>query len=207
MEEKKLDRRIRKTKQSLFEALTKLMSKKKINNITVKELTDLADVNRSTFYHYYRDIFDMVDKIRTELIDDFSKTYDKFSKEATTYDDLLSFFIYIFEFVQINDGIFKIFLCDDMDYTFIEKLKDAIKHCEIPLDDTSPELETHYCMPFIISGCIGVIQQWLNDDMSASPKYMASIIVKMLKTPFTWNNYFFITKFYFLALSLTLNKY
>ncbi|APM39652.1 TetR/AcrR family transcriptional regulator [Clostridium kluyveri] len=180
MEEKKLDRRIRKTKQSLFHALTKLMSKKKINNITVKELTDLADVNRSTFYHYYRDIFDMVDKIRTEFIDDFSKTYDKFSKEATTYDDLLSFFIYIFEFVQINAGIFKIFLCDDMDYTFIEKLKDAIKHYEIPLDDTSSELEAHYCMPFIISGCIGVIQQWLNNDMNASPKDMASIIVKML---------------------------
>ncbi|MFL0198739.1 TetR/AcrR family transcriptional regulator [Clostridium sp. WILCCON 0269] len=180
MEGKKLDRRIRKTKQTLLQALTTLMSKKKINNITVKELTDLADVNRSTFYHYYEDIFDMVDKIKTELVNDFSETYDKFSKEATTYDDLLSFFIYLFEFVQINAKMFKIFLCNDGGYTFIEKFKDAIKHCKIPLDDTASATEARYCMPFAISGCIGVIQQWLNDDMNASPKDMAEIMVKLL---------------------------
>lgn len=180
MEGKKTDRRIRKTKQSLLQALTKLMCKKKITSITVKELTDLADVNRSTFYLYYRDIFDMVDKIRASLINDFSETYDKFSKEATTYDDLLSFFIYVFQFVEINAEIFKIFLCNDVDYTFIEKLKDAIRHCQIPLDTTSSETEAHYCISFAISGCIGVIQQWLEDDMKTSYKDMAEIIVKLL---------------------------
>lgn len=180
MKEKKLDRRIKKTKKALLQSLTKLMSKKKINSITVTELTDLADVNRSTFYFYYKDIFDMVDKVETELINNFSEAYEKFSKEATTYDDLLSFFIYLFEFVQVNGEMFKIFLGHDGDYTFIEKLKDAIKHCKIPLDDTASEIEAHYCMPFAISGCIGVIQQWLDDDMNVSPKDMAAILVKRL---------------------------
>ncbi|NSB14257.1 hypothetical protein [Clostridium beijerinckii] len=49
MEQNKVDRRIRRTKKVLIEALTKLMSEKKINKITVKELTDLADVNRNIF--------------------------------------------------------------------------------------------------------------------------------------------------------------
>lgn len=180
MEEKKLDRRIQRTKKTLLQSLTKLMSEKKVNSITVKELTDLANVNRSTFYFYYRDIFDMVEKIETELINDFSEAYEKFSEEATTYDDLLSFFIYLFEFIQINAEMCRIFLGHDGDYTFIEKLKDAIKHFKIPLDDTSSETEAHYCMPFAISGCIGVIQQWLDDDMNVSPKDMAAIVVKML---------------------------
>ncbi|WP_242867066.1 TetR-like C-terminal domain-containing protein [Clostridium coskatii] len=35
-------------------------------------------------------------------------------------------------------------------------------------------------MPFAISGCIGVIQQWLKDNMIVSPKDMAAILVKML---------------------------
>lgn len=180
MEEKKLDRRIRKTKKTLLQALTKLMAEKKINNITIKELTDLADVNRSTFYLYYKDIFDMVEKIEAELINDFSEAYDQFSKKATTYDDLFSFFIYLFDFVQTNAEMFRIFLCNGGDFTFIEKLKKAIEHCKIPLDDTSSEVEAHYCMPFVISGCIGVIQQWLKDDMKASPKDMAAILVKVL---------------------------
>lgn len=180
MEEKKLDRRVKKTKKALLQALTKLMSKKKINSITVKELTDLADVNRSTFYLYYKDIFDMVDKVETELINDFSEAYDKFSKEATTYDDVLSFFIYLFEFVQTNVEMFKVFLGHDGDYTFIEKLKNTLKYCKIPMDDTFSQLEAYYVMPFAISGCIGIIQQWLKDDMVVSPKDMAAIVVKML---------------------------
>ncbi|WP_411682241.1 TetR-like C-terminal domain-containing protein [Clostridium thailandense] len=180
MDEKKLDRRIQRTKNALLRSLTRLMSEKKVNNITVKELTDLADVNRSTFYFYYSDIFDMVEKVEAELINDFSEAYEKFSEEAATYDDLLSFFIYLFEFIQINSEICKIFLGHDGHYSFMEKLKDAIKHCKIPLDDTTSELEAYYCMPFAISGCIGVIQQWLNDDMKVPPKDMASILVKML---------------------------
>lgn len=180
MDEKKLDRRIRRTKKTLLEALTELMSKKKINSITVKELTDLADVNRSTFYLYYKDIFDMVEKIETELINNFSEAYDKFSRQATSYDDLLSFFVYLFGFVQSNAEMFKIFLNDGGDYSFIEKLKGVIEQCKIPMDDTSSEIEIHYYMPFIISGCIGAIHQWLDDDMKIPPKDMAAIIVKML---------------------------
>ncbi|WP_442882162.1 TetR-like C-terminal domain-containing protein [Clostridium sp.] len=72
------------------------------------------------------------------------------------------------------------FLCNDVDYTFIEKLKDAIRHCKIPLDTTSSEIEAHYCISFAISGCIGVIQKWLEDDMKTSPKDMAEIMVKLL---------------------------
>lgn len=180
MAEKKLDRRIQRTKKALIQSLTKLMSEKKVNNITVKELTDLANVNRSTFYFYYRDIFDMVENLETELINDFSEAYERFSEEATTYDDILSFFIYLFEFIQINSEMCKIFLRHDGDHIFIEKLKDAIKHCKIPLDNTTSETEAHYCMPFAISGCVGVIQQWLKDDMKIPPKEMAAIVVKML---------------------------
>ena len=64
---KKEDRRVRRTKKLVTQALTELLQKKQINEITVKELTDLADMNRGTFYLYYRDIFDMLEKIEAEL--------------------------------------------------------------------------------------------------------------------------------------------
>ena len=67
MEGKREDRRIRRTKRLLIQALTKLMQQKQVNEITVKELTDLADINRGTFYLYYKDIFDMLEKIENEL--------------------------------------------------------------------------------------------------------------------------------------------
>ena len=44
-----MDRRVKRTKKILYEALLTLMQNKAINKITVKELTELADINRKTW--------------------------------------------------------------------------------------------------------------------------------------------------------------
>lgn len=49
-ESRKEDRRVRRTKKLLTQALTELMQHKQIKDITVTELTELADMNRGTFY-------------------------------------------------------------------------------------------------------------------------------------------------------------
>lgn len=156
------------------------MSEKKINNITVKELTDLADVNRSTFYLYYRDIFDMLEQIEMEMLDDFNKAFEKLNKEKNNYTNLLFFFTYIFEYVQNNAELCKILLGPDGDYSFIEKFKDAIVQTKPPFDESISKIKVHYLRPFTISGCIGVIQQWLMDGLNVSPKEMADIITEMI---------------------------
>ena len=60
MDTPRRDRRVRKTTNALKHALTVLMQKKSIKDITVKELTDIADVNRGTFYLHYEDVFDLL---------------------------------------------------------------------------------------------------------------------------------------------------
>ena len=49
MEEPRTDRRVRKTKKQLRMALTTLMMEKSVGEITVREIAELADVNRGTF--------------------------------------------------------------------------------------------------------------------------------------------------------------
>lgn len=180
MTEQKIDRRIRRTKKLLLQGLTKLMYQKKISKITVTELTDLVDVNRATFYLYYKDIFDMLEQIETELFNNFSKAFENFSKATATYDSMISFFIFVFEFVQENSEICKILLGPDGDYSFIEKFKNTIKQYQPPMDNTSSKMKLTYLRPFIISGCIGIIQQWLEDDMIMTPKDMAVFVVDII---------------------------
>lgn len=48
-----MDRRKRKTRQAIFNAFTKLLSKKSYNKITVEEILELADVGRATFYAHF----------------------------------------------------------------------------------------------------------------------------------------------------------
>lgn len=72
MGEETVDRRVRKTKKQLRECLTRLLKEKKVQDITVRELTDMADLNRGTFYLHYRDVFDLLEKTENELLDEFN---------------------------------------------------------------------------------------------------------------------------------------
>ena len=60
------DRRLRRTRERLRESLLELLGEKDIRAVTVKELTDRADVNRGTFYSHYQDIYDMLDQLEAE---------------------------------------------------------------------------------------------------------------------------------------------
>lgn len=179
MEEKKIDRRVRKTKAALLSCLTKLMLEKKVSDITVKELTDLADVNRSTFYLYYKDIFDMVEQIETEMLASFTTAFQKVKEESNSYTSLLSFYTYIFEYVNENSEMCKILLGPDGDYLFIEKFKKVITETKPPFDTSIPKIKLRFLRPYIITGCVGIIQQWLRDNMDVSPKEMALIIMEL----------------------------
>lgn len=182
MIEKKVDRRVRKTKKLLLNALVDLMSVKKVNKITVKELTELADINRSTFYLYYDDMFDMVDKVESEIIQNFSLAFEEFSNKDATYENTVSFFTYLFEFVKNNSAMCKILLGPDGEYSFIEKFKSAIIDSQPSLKDTNKKKRHEFFMPFIVSGSIGSIQKWLEDDMSSSTEDMAEFITGMIVT-------------------------
>ena len=53
---KTTDRRVLRTKKNIRQAFLHLLSEKSLSQITVKELSDLADINRKTFYMYYSNI-------------------------------------------------------------------------------------------------------------------------------------------------------
>ena len=64
-----MDRRVKYTKNIIKECLIELLQSKDLNKITVSELCEKADINRATFYRYYIDIFDLLEKMEQELID------------------------------------------------------------------------------------------------------------------------------------------
>ena len=71
------DRRIRRTRALLRQGLIQLMDTKDIKDISVKELSDLADINRGTFYLHYNDIYDMLGKMEDELFTEFNEILDR----------------------------------------------------------------------------------------------------------------------------------
>lgn len=64
-----MDLRVKKTKSAIINAFLQLRSKKPLERISVKELSDLAEINKATFYLHYKDIYDLSESLENELID------------------------------------------------------------------------------------------------------------------------------------------
>ncbi len=64
-----MDIRIRKTQRSIINAFLELRTYQPLEKITVKELCEKAEINKSTFYKHYTDVFDLSGKLEAETIE------------------------------------------------------------------------------------------------------------------------------------------
>ncbi|MBR2108858.1 MAG: TetR/AcrR family transcriptional regulator [Ruminococcus sp.] len=74
-----MDLRVKKTKKNIREAFYQLRKKKPIEKISVKELSEMAIINKATFYLHYKDVYDLSEKLENELIStiiDSARQYD-----------------------------------------------------------------------------------------------------------------------------------
>ena len=58
----------RKTKTAIHNTFLELRSKKPLEKITIKELCEKAQINKSTFYSHYKDIYDLSDQLETDVV-------------------------------------------------------------------------------------------------------------------------------------------
>lgn len=63
-----MDLRIEKTRRGIINSFIEIRAQKRLEKITVKELCDKAQINKSTFYAHYHDIYDLSDQLETEVV-------------------------------------------------------------------------------------------------------------------------------------------
>ena len=66
------DRRVLRTKKAIRNAFAALLVEKEVGDITVREIAELADINRKTFYNYYAGVHEVVDEIENEVVSNFA---------------------------------------------------------------------------------------------------------------------------------------
>ena len=181
--EKKEDRRVRRTKKLLTQALTQLLREKQINEITVKELTDLADMNRGTFYLYYKDMFDMLEKIEDgmfEALDAIVSLHEHDDVSQQTKPILLD----LFRFIQDNQEMCRVLLSPHGDMNFLHRLNEVVREkClkawpNIRKEKGEADFDYHYS--FVVFGCAGIIRAWVNRNCSESAEKMAEMAYGMI---------------------------
>jgi AcrR family transcriptional regulator len=117
--EPKEDRRVRKTKKALREGLAELLAEKSIQNITVRELTDKADVHRSTFYANFTDIYDLYSHIEESVMRELSGIF------TNAHDlDSAGCVIFLLRYISDNKEISRLVLGNNVSNSFFIGISD-----------------------------------------------------------------------------------
>ena len=186
--EKKQDRRVRKSKDSLKNSLIELMQSKSVNNITVKELVIKADLNRSTFYNYYCDIPDMLKKLEEELYTEFLYTIErhiyKCDKNIDISEGTHEFIEDMCNVIKDNYDFCKCIFSKNGDLNFLFELEEIIEnHLRDQLKEKFDRKVDHlsYVYSFFKSGYIGILKTWMKGGCKESTKEIADLTYNLLK--------------------------
>lgn len=181
-DEKPEDRRVRRTRARLREAFTALLREKPVEEITVRELTELADVNRGTFYGHYRDIYDLLEQMEGEALEEFSALMDRYSSSDLRIG-LRPILTDVFRFVEKHGGLCAALLSrrDDLFFQQIGALID--RKCLEEWQELyrfSGEEQRGYCMDFLVAGAVELVRGWVTRGFAETPEDMAALTERLI---------------------------
>ena len=160
--EKKPDRRVIKTKKAIRNAFAELLSQKSLNEITVKELAETADINRKTFYNYYSDIHQVMDEIENEMVRAFESALQEnvFNPQMR---NPYAVFSKLTEIISSDIDFYSHLLKADTNNSLLVKLLSALKNKareafadQVTVDEASLSLIIDY----VAAGMMAVYQSW-----------------------------------------------
>ncbi|MCR5485619.1 MAG: TetR/AcrR family transcriptional regulator [Clostridiales bacterium] len=190
MSERKIDRRVKYTKSVLKDAIISLLETKPISKITIKELCEVADINRGTFYAHYSDQYDLLSQIGVELmsdVDSYLTSIEKYDKN--THSDELDSRIFsvisaCFEYIHENRKTIKILISDNCGYDIQKEAANWIRNRkmeDLEKVDYMDENAKNFTYSYVASGTIGIIREWLNTDNNISSSEIAEYVYRMIR--------------------------
>jgi AcrR family transcriptional regulator len=179
------DRRVKRTKKALYDALLILLKEKSINEITVTELTNQADVNRATFYFYYTDLLDMLQQIQNETYQAFKEIIDSNPIDVTTIEGFTDYSEKLLTFCKEHETLVRFVINHDTNNQLYKQMRylmvNNIPNSKITFDDTNP---ARYSTNFIITAMVGIMEDWMDEGMKIPARevaeFCANIYIKGL---------------------------
>lgn len=176
----KLDRRKKYTRMVLKESFIKCMQKKPLSRITIKEVCEFADINRSTFYTHYTDLYDLLCQIEDAIIEDLNQTLSSYNNSKN--EEAIEMIEKILEYLAENRESCQTLFGEHGALSFQKKVMMLANHHMINTLKTDRHNITYnleYLSLYIINGSIHVIQHWLKNGLDQSTQEMAEMITKL----------------------------
>lgn len=163
------NKRKKSSQERMFRALYKLIQTKRLTDISVSELCNLAKINRTTFYNHYDNVNALAKDARQNIINEFAHQFTG-NSEGYTPDNLLIMFRHFYH----NQIVYQIYFqlnpsYDEMLGVYDKEL--AKRHYPGQNDELM-----RYHAEFFAAGMTAIIRRWLNNGCKETPKTMVKII-------------------------------
>ncbi len=156
-----MDLRTERTKRSIANAFLELRKQKSIEKITVKELAELAYINKATFYTHYHDIYDLSDQLENEFMD--SVINELPHPESIISDPALAT-RELSDMLLAKNDITNILFSGSRQNMLSEKIYQALmKYIVSKYPNTELTLQKNIVLSIIIQGCFHAYQIFAND--------------------------------------------
>lgn len=190
---KKQDARVLQTQQKLSEALTELLQVKQLNEITVTDLVTSAKINRSTFYLRYASLQDFFVELETTIYGELRKQLMNYFDQDTGWLDQfmnphkqveLPILNYILQFLYDNSQMQAFVKARRYNSEFLLNIvEDGYSSAFSIAEKNLPQLDQEkfkYVYSFVAMGSIGLIFNWIQNDMKESVDQITDLVHKFV---------------------------
>lgn len=176
--EKKEDRRVVMTKRMLKDALTEMMREMDIYHISIRELCQRAEVNRTTFYKYYGNQYDLLADMENDLLDFLSKTIEEHAANPIKIIETAC------EYLEDHLEFGRLIINNNVDPLFPQKLFSmaALRGAALEkMNGLQDGAVKEYYFNYITYGAYRIICLWLNKDQRESPEQIACLLMRFIR--------------------------
>ena len=178
------------TKEKIQSNFLQLLQKKHFMNITIRDLTTQAKINRGTFYLHYVDKYDLLAQMEDSLLDGLELHLQRIKPQdmllVAQKGEIPTLSIEVFRYIQENAHLFEVFLGANNLSGFQKRLKQFFMNHFVQKMEQNREFFNHVTIPqdyfssFAISAFLGLIEQWLENSLTETPEEMAKMYIQII---------------------------
>ncbi len=162
----KNNKRRQQSREKIEKVFIELLQTKEITQITVSDICKRTELNRSTFYANYTDIYELADTIRENLEQEVNALY-----ENDMVNNCFNDYERLFQHIKDNQIFYRTYFklgYDNEHYGNLEMINQDEK--------TFPKKHIEYHIEFHKAGLNAIIKKWLNNSCKENPQEMAEIV-------------------------------
>lgn len=173
------DLRVRRTRKLIQQALIELTLEKGFSTLTVQDIADRAMVNRSTFYRYYLDKYDLLDQYMDYVHNLTPEDEFVSDKLHGNPDDVPKGPVNLFRHIQEYADFYRVMLGPKGDPYFTQRLRQntikrfqyLLANAPVEVDPNGPPIDLR--ISYVAYAGVGAIVWWLDHLDEVTPEQLA----------------------------------